>query len=255
MLVLLSPAKTLDFSPADTTTTQPRLLDHSQKLVSVLRKKSPADLQELMGISEKLATLNAERYRRFTVPFTADNAKPAALAFKGDVYQGLEADTFSETDLDFAHDHLRILSGLYGVLRARDLMQPYRLEMGTRLVHNGSSDLYEFWGDRITELINEDLAATGEDTILNLASKEYFKSINTDRLNGRLLSVDFREKRNGKYKFITFNAKKARGRLAYLIVKERINDPEALKELVVNDYVYNADRSSEDEWVFTRDVD
>jgi cytoplasmic iron level regulating protein YaaA (DUF328/UPF0246 family) len=251
MLTILSPAKSLNFDPVETPVTQPRLLARSEKLVGTLRKQSAADLQELMSISEKLATLNAERYRNFSTPFTPDNAKPAGLAFDGDVYTGLEATAFDEADLDFAQRHLRILSGLYGVLRPRDLMQPYRLEMGTKLRQNGSKNLYEFWGDEITRLINEDLQASGESTILNLASQEYFKSIDTELLAGPVLTIHFKEKRKGQYKMITFNAKKARGRMAHLVVKERINTPEALKELVVNDYVYNQDLSTEWDWTYT----
>jgi uncharacterized protein len=255
MITLLSPAKSLNFDPVDTTATQPRLLGRSEKLIGTLRKKSVADLQELMSISENLATLNAERYRNFATPFTTDNAKPAGLAFDGDVYTGLEADRFDEADLDFAQQHLRILSGLYGVLRPRDLMQPYRLEMGTKLRQNGSKNLYEFWGDEITEVLNADLAASGEKTVLNLASQEYFKSVKPELVQGPVLNIHFKEKRKGKYKVIAFNAKKARGRMAHLIVKERINDPAALKELVVNDYVYNPELSSEWDWTYTLDAD
>lgn len=251
MLSILSPAKSLNFDPVETEVTQPRLLDRSEKLVATLRKQSAADLQELMSISENLATLNAERYRNFTTPFTPDNAKPAGLAFAGDVYTGLEADAFDEADLDFAQTHLRVLSGLYGVLRPRDLIQPYRLEMGTKLRQNGSKDLYEFWGDELTRILNADLEAGGESTILNLASQEYFKALNTDLLAGPVLTIHFKEKRKGKYKMITFNAKKARGRMAHLVVKERINQPEALKELVVNDYTYHPELSSEWDWVYT----
>lgn len=255
MLTLLSPAKSLNFDPVETAATQPRLLDRSEQLVGTLRKKSAADLQELMSISENLATLNAERYRNFATPFTPENAKPAGLAFDGDVYTGLEANTFDEAEMDFAQDHIRILSGLYGVLRPRDLMQPYRLEMGTKLRQNGSKNLYEFWGDDITELLNQDLAASGDSTVLNLASKEYFKAVNPDRLAGPVLNIHFKEKRKGKYKVIAFNAKKARGRMAHLVVKERINTPEALKALVVNDYVFNPELSTEWDWVYTLDAE
>lgn len=251
MLVLLSPAKTLDFSPVDTNTTQPRLLDRSEKLVKSLKRKSVADLQELMSISEKLGKLNQDRFRDFSLPFTPDNAKPAVLAFKGDVYQDLEADTFSEADLDFAQDHLRMLSGLYGVLRPRDLMQAYRLEMGTKLSTRRGKDLYRFWGDDITQLLNEDLATGGGDLVLNLASQEYFKSVNTEALNAPVLTVHFRENRDGKYKVIAFNAKKARGRMSNLIVKNRITDPKQLKQLDVNGYQYNDSLSSEWDWHFT----
>ncbi len=252
MLILLSPAKTLDFSHIHTpAVTEPRLLASSKKLVRTLRKKSAAELQFLLRISEKLAAQNYERYQQFTTPFTTHNAKPAVLAFKGDVYLGLEADTFSEAELTFAQSHLRILSGLYGVLRPLDLMQAYRLEMGTRLAYNGTSNLYEFWGDRITRLLNTDLRDSGSDTILNLASQEYFKAVDTDKLKGNLLTIHFKEKRNDKYQVIAFNAKKARGRMAHLIVKEGITDPADLQELVINDYIYNADLSTPTDWLYT----
>jgi cytoplasmic iron level regulating protein YaaA (DUF328/UPF0246 family) len=254
MIVLLSPAKTLDETPADVSTiTQHRLLAQSEELVDNLRRKSAGDLQELMGISEKLAHLNYARYQQFSTPFNTDNAKPALLTFKGDVYTGLAADTFDQADMDFAQGHLRLLSGLYGVLRPLDLMQPYRLEMGTRLSNGHYQNLYEYWDDRITRVLNEDLAASGEDTVLNLASQEYFSSVRTDQLQGRLLHIHFKEDRNGKLKVISFNAKKARGRMAHLIVRERINEPEALKELVVNDYVYRPDLSSENDWVWIKE--
>ncbi|MCB0637956.1 MAG: peroxide stress protein YaaA [Lewinella sp.] len=255
MIALLSPAKTLDETPTDfTTATQPRLLDQSEKLVKTLRKKSAGDLQELMGISEKLARLNHQRYQVFSTPFTPENAKPALLTFKGDVYIDLAAETFDEADLAFAQGHLRLLSGLYGVLRPLDLMQPYRLEMGTRLRNGRKQNLYEFWDGRITRLLNEDLAASGEDTILNLASQEYFSSVRPKQLKGRLLNIHFKEARDGKLKVISFNAKKARGRMAHLIIKERINEPTALRELAVNDYVFRPELSTENDWVWVKEA-
>ncbi len=252
MLILLSPAKTLDMTPVNQPATQPRLLNDTEQLAKVLRKKSRADIQDLMHVSEKLADLNYERFQTFSLPFTDANAKPAGLAFKGDVYQDLEAHTFSPPEFAFADQQIRILSGLYGVLRPGDLMQAYRLEMGTKLKNRRGKNLYEFWGDRITKVLNEDLAANGDDLILNLASKEYFKSVQADQLNGRLLTVNFKDEKDGKFRIIAFNAKRARGRMANLITKEGITTAEPLKELVVNDYVYNAGQSSEDEWVFTR---
>ncbi len=252
MLLLLSPAKTLDFSPVATAATQPRLLSSSEELIATLRPKSVADLRGLMKVSEKIALLNAERFQEFSTPFTTANAKPAALAFKGDVYVGLEADTFSEQELDFAQTHLRMLSGLYGLLRARDLMQPYRLEMGTRLHHDGHQNLYDFWGDRITDLINQDLAAEGSGVVLNLASKEYFKAVRPELLAGRVVNVHFREKRGDTYKIITFNAKRARGSMARIIIKEGLTQPEQLRDFAVDGYVYNAKRSKEGEMEFTR---
>lgn len=252
MIVLLSPAKTLDYSETPVVAhSQARLLKDSEKLVTVLQEKSPTDLQSLMSISEKLAEENFERYHQFSTPFTRDNAKQALLAFKGDVYQGLDVSDFSASDLEFAQQHLRILSGLYGVLRPLDLMQPYRLEMGTKLRQNGSKNLYEFWGTKITELINEDLAAQSGDWIVNLASKEYFKSVKRDQLKGKLLDVDFKENRNGTYKTIAFNAKKARGAMSRQIVKNRLTEIEDLKHLAINGYTFNESLSNSQHYVFT----
>lgn len=252
MLILLSPAKTLDMTPSGRAATQPRLLDDTKELAGVLRRQSRADLQELMHISESLADLNYERNQSYTFPFTPDNAKPAALAFRGDVYQDLEAHNFTDKEFELANRQIRILSGLYGLLRPSDLMQAYRLEMGTKLETSRGKNLYEFWGDRITDLLNEDLAANGDDLVLNLASKEYFKSVRPNNLNARVLTAQFKDEKDGKYRIVAFNAKKARGRMAQLITLEGITSAEPLKELVVNDYVYNDELSSEDEWVWTR---
>jgi cytoplasmic iron level regulating protein YaaA (DUF328/UPF0246 family) len=252
MLILLSPAKTLDMTPVDTPATQPRLLDDTEQLLRVLRPLSASELSELMSVSDKLAELNVHRYQQLSPPFTPDNAAPALLAFRGDVYQGLGATDFSERELDFAQRHIRILSGLYGILRPRDLMQAYRLEMGTRLSTDRGKNLYEFWGDRLTDLLNEDLREEGSGLILNLASQEYFRSLRADRLEGRLLTVHFRELRRGKFRVITFNAKRARGMMARLITLEGITQAEPLKDLVVNDYRYDPGQSSPGEWVFAK---
>lgn len=253
MIVLLSPAKTLDETPIHGIPyTEPRLQPQSVKLIKNLRRKSIAALQELMHISEKLAVLNKERYKTYSETFTEENAKPAALMFKGDVYTGLEAEHFSEEEMAFAQDHLRILSGLYGLLRPLDLIQPYRLEMGTALKTGRTKNLYAFWGDQITKLVNEDLEQAQGDTIINLASQEYFQSVKTEQLNGRLINVHFKEDRDGKLKVISFNAKKARGKMAQLIVKERVTEAEAIKELVADDYVFRADWSTERDWLFVK---
>ena len=254
MLILLSPAKTLDLTPVDTTYSQPRFLDHTAELADLLRRKSATELGALMSISDKLAELNYGRYQDFRLPLdAATNAKPALLTFKGDVYQDLAADDFSERELDFANRQIRILSGLYGLLRPRDLMHPYRLEMGTKLASERGKDLYTFWGDKLTEQLNEDLAQDDSQLILNLASQEYFRSLQPDRLDGRVLTVHFRELRKGRYRVITFNAKRARGKLARLITLEGITTAEPIKELAVNDYVYNEAESTTDDWVFTKD--
>lgn len=253
MILLLSPAKTLDMAPVATPATQPRLLKDTGLLAKIMKKQSRADLQDLMHISENLADLNYQRFKEFKLPFTADNAKPAGLAFRGDVYTDLEADTFTDEEWNFANEQVRILSGLYGVLRPSDLMQAYRLEMGTRIGNKRGKNLYEFWGDRITKILNEDLTAGGHDLVLNLASQEYFKSVNTNKLKGRLLTAHFKEAKDGKYRVVAFNAKRARGRMANLITKEGITTAAPLSELVVNDYVYNEELSTENDWVWTKE--
>ncbi|THH41173.1 peroxide stress protein YaaA [Neolewinella litorea] len=251
MLILLSPAKTLDMSPAEAGGTLPRMLADTHQLVDHLQQQSVSELGELMSISEKLAELNYERYQSFETDKPA--GKAALLAFKGDVYQDLEADDFTEREFAFAERQIRILSGLYGLLRPSDLMQPYRLEMGTRLANDRGNSLYAFWDHRITDLLNEDLAEDGTGLVLNLASKEYFRSIQEDRLNGRILNIHFKENRQGSYRIIPFNAKKARGRMARLITLEGIRTAEPLRELVVNDYVFREDLSEENDWVYVRD--
>ncbi len=253
MIVLLSPAKTLDFEPNQTTIhSEARLMRDSEKLVEILKTMSPSDIGQLMKVSDKIASLNVERYHQFNTPFCLDNAKQAIFAFKGDVYQGLQAETFDKEDLDFAQRHVRILSGLYGVLRPLDLMQPYRLEMGTKLQQNGSKDLYEFWDSKITELINLDFKASNSNLVVNLASKEYFKAIKKNQLQGELLEIDFKENRDGKYKVIAFNAKKARGAMTHQIVKHKIVEAEALKSLNVEGYLFNDEHSSPRHFVFTK---
>lgn len=254
MLLLLSPAKTLDYSPTELKTYhQPRFAEQTQTLVNKLKKTSARKLKSLMGISDKLAILNADRYQSFSEEYTTVNAKQAALAFKGDVYLGLEAESFKARDFKFADKHLRILSGLYGLLRPLDLMQPYRLEMGTSLKVGRKKNLYEFWGSQITDLINEDLATGKSKVVLNLASKEYFKSVKVDQLTAPVLNIHFQENRSGKYKVIAFNAKKARGRMAHLVIKDRIVDTEDLKGLEVNGYLYNEGLSQGNDWYFTMD--
>ncbi len=253
MLILISPAKTLDYSEASYEFhSKPRMLKDSQVLVEDLKQKSSKDLQQLMSVSEKIANLNVERFQSFKTPFNTKNAKPSVLAFKGDVYTGLQAEEMDKEDLEFAQDHLRILSGLYGVLRPMDLMQPYRLEMGTRLKNEKGKNLYEFWDDRITKTLNKDLKSSGGNAIINLASKEYFGSVKTQSLKGDLYHVNFKEERNGKYKIISFNAKKARGVMSRYIIKNRLTEPESLKAFDEDGYAFNPDLSSEREWIFTR---
>ena len=213
MLILISPAKTLDYQSPLTTTryTLPELLDNAQQLIHEARKLTPPQISSLMRISDKLAGINAARFHDWQPNFTPENARQAILAFKGDVYTGLQAETFSEDDFDFAQQHLRMLSGLYGVLRPLDLMQPYRLEMGIRLENARGKDLYQFWGDIITNKLNEALAAQGDNVVINLASDEYFKSVKPKKLNAEIIKPVFLDEKNGKFKIISFYAKKARG--------------------------------------------
>jgi hypothetical protein len=249
MLLLLSPAKTLDFNPTDIKThTQPLFLKQSKTLVNNLKKYSSKQIQDLMRVSEKIADLNVARYQDFSLPFDQSNAKQAILAFKGDVYQGLSVEDFDEAELNFAHEHIGILSGLYGLLRPLDLMQPYRLEMGTKLKVGKNKNLYEFWDKSITKQIN----ATGAKDIINLASNEYFKSVKKEALEGNLWTVDFKENKNGKYKIVAFYAKKARGMMCNYVVKNRIEKPEEMKGFDRDDYQFNEELSSERHYVFTR---
>ncbi len=255
MLILVSPAKTLDFeTPAKSrSATQPVFLEQSAMLVDDLRKLSAKRLSSLMGISPKLGELNKQRFGDWQTPFTKRNAKQAVLAFKGDVYTGMDAESFSESDLKFAQQHLRILSGLYGVLRPLDLIQPYRLEMGTKFANDRGKNLYEFWGDRITEEINRQLKKLHSDTVVNLASNEYFKSVNKKLLTGNIVTPVFKDLSNGQYKMISFYAKKARGQMAAWIIREQLTDPALLEKFNVAGYRFNAEMSSPDAPAFTRD--
>ncbi|CAA6828984.1 MAG: UPF0246 protein YaaA [uncultured Aureispira sp.] len=249
MLLLLSPAKTLNFDPTSIKThTQPQFLAQSEALVNTLKEYSSKEIQDLMGVSEKIASLNVARYQDFSLPFDPSNAKQAILAFKGDVYQGLSVEDFDQAELNFAQQHIGILSGLYGLLRPLDLMQAYRLEMGTKLKVDEHKNLYEFWDDSITKQIN----ATGAKDIINLASNEYFKSVKKDALQGNLWTVDFKENKNGTYKIVAFYAKKARGMMCNYVVKNRIEKPEEMKAFGRNDYQFNEELSSERHYVFTR---
>lgn len=256
MLMVISPAKTLDYEtpPVTSRFTQPQHLDHAQELIAQLRRMAPAEIGELMHLSDKLAGLNAARYGSWTPDFTPENAKQALLAFKGDVYTGLNAEDFREADFDFAQDHLRMLSGLYGVLRPLDLMQPYRLEMGTKLANSRGQDLYAFWGERISGWLNEALAAQGDDILLNLASNEYFGAVKRKALNARIIDTEFRDLKNGQYKIISFYAKKARGLMARFVIKERLRNPDALKSFDYQGYRYSAEHSAPDKLVFLRDT-
>ena len=255
MLMVISPAKTLDFDTPPTTKryTQPQFLDHSQELISQLRDLTPAQIGELMHLSDKLSGLNAARFGSWDPAFTPENAKQALLAFKGDVYTGLDADTLSGPELTYAQKHLRMLSGLYGLLRPLDLMQPYRLEMGTKLANARGKDLYAFWGDRISEWLNEALKEQGDDVLLNLASNEYFSAVKRPALNARVIETEFRDQKNGQYKIISFYAKKARGMMARFVISERISKPKDLTQFDAHGYRYSKEQSSPDKLIFLRD--
>lgn len=254
MLILISPAKTLDYQSELATTryTQPELLDYSQQLITEARKLSAPQIASLMDISDKLADLNATRFHDWQPDFTPDNARQAILAFKGDVYTGLQAETFSDADFDFAQQHLRMLSGLYGVLRPLDLMQPYRLEMGIRFANAKGKDLYSFWGDIITRKLNEALAAQGDKLVVNLASDEYFKAVKPKALEGEIVKPVFLDEKNGKFKVISFYAKKARGLMSRYIIQNRLTTAEQLTGFDLDGYQFDEAASKGAELVFTR---
>ncbi|WP_333870667.1 peroxide stress protein YaaA [Kosakonia cowanii] len=254
MLILISPAKTLDYqSPLATERyTQPALLAHSQQLIKTARTLSAPQIKKLMGISDKLADLNATRFHDWQPDFTPENARQALLAFKGDVYTGLQAETFSDADFDFAQQHLRMLSGLYGVLRPLDLMQPYRLEMGIRFENERGKDLYQFWGDIITDTLNEALAEQGDEIVVNLASDEYFRAVKPKKLNARIIKPVFLDEKNGTFKVISFYAKKARGLMSRYIIEQHLTKPEQLTGFDREGYFFDATASTPDELVFKR---
>lgn len=263
MIVVLSPAKTLDFvtPPTLPDTSQPIFLDQSQMLINILRKRSPLEIVKLMGISDQLAALNVQRYADWSQPFTAENAKQAVLAFNGDVYEGLDAVSLSPADLMFAQGHLRILSGLYGVLRPLDLMQPYRLEMSIRLPSRRGKDLYAFWGERISKALGEALRETGAPALVNLASDEYFKAVLPKKLAVPVIQPVFEDwtvgkggskEAAGQYKVVSFYAKRARGLMARFVLIERLKDPEGLKCFSAAGYAFVAAASDETRWVFRR---
>ncbi|WP_019384466.1 peroxide stress protein YaaA [Acinetobacter venetianus] len=255
MLALISPAKTLDYEtalPTDTYT-QPRLLEQSQQLIDVCRKLSATEIAALMSVSEKIANLNVDRFRDWNADFDFSNARQAMFAFKGDVYTGLDAYHLKDQDIDFAQQHLRMLSGLYGLLRPLDLMMPYRLEMGTKLKNNRGHNLYEFWGNMITDQINQDLAEIDAKVLVNLASDEYYKSVNENKIQAEIIKPVFLDQKNGKYKVISFYAKKARGLMARYLIENQLNQAEQLKAFDSEGYYFDAESSSNKELVFKRD--
>ena len=254
MLMIISPAKTLDFEHLSPTSkfTMPELLDKSQQLVELMQQRDGFEIAELMKISVKLAHLNAIRFREWHRPFSSENSKQALFAFMGDVYTGLDAETMNMQDITFTQKHLRIISGLYGLLRPLDLMQAYRLEMGTRLANDRGKNLYEFWGSIITEKLNQAVEEQGDNILINLASNEYFKAVKATELNAEIITPLFKEKRGDTYKIISFSAKKARGLMCRYIIDNKLVEPEDIKAFNLDDYTYNSGLSSGNEWVFTR---
>jgi cytoplasmic iron level regulating protein YaaA (DUF328/UPF0246 family) len=254
MLMVISPAKTLDYdsAPATDKTSQPDFLDDSCELVDQLKTLEPHDISNLMGVSDKLGQLNAERFHNWQAPFTKDNAKQAVLAFKGDVYTGLDAENFSDKEFETAQKRLRILSGLYGVLKPLDLMQPYRLEMGTKFENNRGKDLYTFWGNKITDELNRLLKAD-DGVLVNLASNEYFKSVRKKELDARLITPQFKDWKNGQYKMISFYAKKARGLMCRYAIQNNITQANDLKGFDLEGYGFSEEQSDANNWVFLRD--
>ena len=255
MLALISPAKTLDYESSLPTDqhTQARLLEHSQELIEVASKLSATEISSLMSVSEKIANLNVERFRDWQPEFDLSNARQAIFAFKGDVYTGLDADNLKDHDISYAQEHLRMLSGLYGLLRPLDLMMPYRLEMGTKLANSRGHNLYEFWGHTITELINYDLAAANSELLVNIASDEYYKSVKENKIQAEIIKPVFLDQKNGKYKVISFYAKKARGLMARFIIENQIDRVEELKGFNTDGYYFDSESSLKGELVFKRD--
>lgn len=254
MLTVISPAKTLDFdSKAPTQThSQPAFLKQSQVLINDLKKLSAVDIASLMKLSDKLAGLNSARFHEWQTPFNLNNAKQAIFAFKGDVYTGLDAETLDDVSLEFAQQHLCILSGLYGVLKPLDLMQAYRLEMGTKFANKNGKDLYQFWDGQLREFLEAD-PAMADGILINLASNEYFKAVQAKKLKARIITPIFKDKKNGQYKIISFYAKKARGLMSRYIIDHQIDAPEQLKDFDSDGYRFSQEMSDGDDWVFIRD--
>jgi hypothetical protein len=252
MLFLISPAKTLDFdsSSFNDEATQPQFQDESAQLIDIMREFSSKDLSKLMKVSEKIADLNVERFKSWQRPFNLQNAKQAIFAFKGDVYTGLAVESMDKEGLHYLQANLRILSGLYGLLKPLDLMQAYRLEMGTKLAHPKCQDLYQFWGNKITDLVNAELDK--HDCIVNLASNEYFKAIKEKQLVKKLITPVFKDEKNGQYKIISFYAKKARGLMVRFAADHQVRNVQDLKKFNYDGYQFEASESSELTWVFKR---
>ncbi|OOF58437.1 peroxide stress protein YaaA [Rodentibacter genomosp. 2] len=257
MLAIISPAKTLDFESAvrKFPVFQPHLTDYSEQLIEICRQLSPQDIASLMSISDKLAGLNAARFTEWTKEHNEQNSRAAIFAFKGDVYTGLDTETLSDEDISFAQSHLRMLSGLYGLLRPLDLMQPYRLEMGTKLVNAKGKDLYAFWGNLITQAVQQALDEQGDNVLVNLASDEYYKSVKENGLQAYIVKPIFLDNKNGRYKVVSFYAKKARGLMCRYMIQNCLTHVDQLKEFDLGGYWFDPTASTENEFVFKRDHD
>ena len=254
MIAIISPAKNLDEKSEipKLPLTEPTMMEESVKIMGALKKKSANSLGKLMSINKELAELNYNRNQDWLPEMPADSSRPAIRMFSGDVYQGMQPWDWEEKDYEFAQDHLLILSGLHGILRPLDKIRPYRLEMGTKLKIGRRKNLYEFWGDSITNEINKRLEESENQALINLASKEYFSSVNPKKINGRIIEVSMKEYRNGQYKFMSFFGKKARGFMASYIIKNQIRVPEELKNFEMEGYTFNPEISLDDHWVFSR---
>lgn len=254
MLALISPAKKLDFESETTLAdhSQPQFLEQAEKLAGAARKLSRKKLAQTMRLSENLADLNYQRFQDFKPPFDLGNAKQAALVFNGDTYVGLQASTFNKKDFEFAQDHLRILSGLYGLLRPLDLIQPYRLEMGARFSPPRKKDLYDFWSTSLADAIEADMENHTNKTVINLASNEYFKAVDKKKLNGNVITPAFKETKDGETRMIGLFAKQARGMMARFMVQNRVDTPEGLKDFNLGKYKFQKKLSTDTQWVFTR---
>ncbi|WP_107687795.1 peroxide stress protein YaaA [Neisseria wadsworthii] len=254
MFFVLSPAKNLNEKDPSPTKhyTQPELLNQAEELMKEVKTLAPQEIAGLMHVSDKIALLNAERNAAWHTPFTPENAKQAVFMFNGDVYEGIDATSLASKEIDYLQNHVRLLSGLYGLLRPLDLMQPYRLEMGTPFANSRGKNLYEFWGERITDLLNQTLQKADTDILINLASQEYFKAVNTRKLNARVITPVFKDEKNGQYKVISFYAKRARGLMVRYAAEHGITEPEGLKNFDYEGYAFNPAASNENEWVFLR---
>lgn len=254
MLILLSPSKTLDYtSPYQAMqVSEPKFVRHAQKLVDILKKSTPGELALLMNISSNLAELTALRYQNWHYPFSEKEARPAIFAFKGDVYDGLKARELNSRQLDFANHHIRILSGLYGILKPNDTMLAYRLEMGTNIAGKGFSNLYQFWGDSISKSVKKAIKESGSNTLINLASEEYSRAVDFKATKSTIITPVFKEFRNGAYKFISYNGKRARGMMTRFIIDKEITHPEQIKLFDYEGYEYMEQLSTDEKWVFVR---